>query len=151
MKFLANKWRKNKLYSEINSILTSRYRIQYRIRSQVAVVIWFGTFNVDDFYNVLWCPVHDTFDSLKMSFLICYFIFNDALAVSNALISSHFRIPYLHFCGERITRLSGEKDENQQQTQPTYGVSCGIRTRATLVVLPKPGLEKALARSPMRV
>ena len=25
------------------------------------------------------------------------------------------------------------KDENQQQTQPTYGVNSGIRTRATLV------------------
>ena len=30
-------------------------------------------------------------------------------------------------------KTSRSKGENQQQTQPTYGVDAGIRTRATLV------------------
>ena len=29
--------------------------------------------------------------------------------------------------------LSEQERENQQQTQPTYGVNAGVRTRATLV------------------
>ena len=43
------------------------------------------------------------------------------------------------FWGEGKTRVPGEnwtsrsKEENQQQTQPTYGVDVGIRTVATLV------------------
>ena len=43
------------------------------------------------------------------------------------------------FWGEGKTRVPGEnwtsrsKKENQQQTQPTYGVDVGIRTLATLV------------------
>ena len=44
------------------------------------------------------------------------------------------------FWGEGKTGVPGEnwtsrsKEENQQQTQPTYGVGVGIRTLATLVV-----------------
>ena len=41
------------------------------------------------------------------------------------------------FCGGRKTGVPGEnpqsKDENQQQTQPTYDAESGNRTRATLV------------------
>ena len=41
------------------------------------------------------------------------------------------------FCGGRKTGAPGEKplsrDDNQQQTQPTYGVNAGHRTQATLV------------------
>ena len=42
------------------------------------------------------------------------------------------------FCGGRKTGEPGEKkldakNENQQQTQPTYDVESGNRTRATLV------------------
>ena len=41
------------------------------------------------------------------------------------------------FCGGRKTGVPGEKprsrDENQQQTQPTYNTESGNRTGATLV------------------
>ena len=42
------------------------------------------------------------------------------------------------FCGGRKTGVPGEKPseqgrENQQQTQPTYGVNSGYQTQATLV------------------
>ena len=61
---------------------------------------------------------------------------------ASALTTTHPCFPFSRHgdvcsCGERKTGVPGEKpseqDENQQQTQPRYGVASGIPTQAALV------------------
>ena len=60
-----------------------------------------------------------------------------SVAHPQSLLQVELEFGNVGFCGGRKTGVPGEKpserDESQQQTQPTYGVNSGNRTRATLL------------------